>query len=369
MDAARAHLARRITAALPRFSSTVSTDPRIPETRRATARTLFFVTLLTLTYILLLKHPTKSRPIPRMPLSCRDTASHTPRPLIVVSAGAPRSGSTLLYNALRILLRIRDPNLIAGWYVDLQQLFHRYPANIDTYSNATAIDLLRSVGFSILLKIHNVPDWLKFLHGREKALTASDWHIAPHVDAVFTTHRDIRRVIRSQRRMAWGTVHRSAQLSDPMFCVLPNSKEPQWLDAADYDDKQVWVNMARAHILCLDRLRDSAGIKLLDDIKMENFRTSSQLSVITLLQRLAKHLDFPYSAQQLKEAARELHMLNTPKCLSALNVHPVSHLHRAHYAPSIAPDSRERSGIDAIERDDAVQKWLDARGYERSLTL
>lgn len=74
-----------------------------------------------------------------------------PRPIVVVSAGAIRSGSTVLYNALRILMRIRDPNTIFGWRRDLTQTLKTYGTPIP--SNMTPANALRSSGTSVLVKV------------------------------------------------------------------------------------------------------------------------------------------------------------------------------------------------------------------------
>jgi len=81
------------------------------------------------------------------------------QPIFVVAGGAPRTGSTFIYNILRILMRLRDPNTIAGPEWMLAKLV---PENYTTTPVYDRIQLLRSMGTSVLLKLHTLHQYEVF---------------------------------------------------------------------------------------------------------------------------------------------------------------------------------------------------------------
>lgn len=74
---------------------------------------------------------TTKRESMRVERQCQDptidaTTGAPAKPLIIMVAGGARTGTTFLYNLLRILLRQRDPNTISGWFEDLSYAAGRY---------------------------------------------------------------------------------------------------------------------------------------------------------------------------------------------------------------------------------------------------
>jgi hypothetical protein len=47
--------------------------------------------------------------------------AHLPRPITIGIIGLPRSGSTLIYNLVRMMIMFFDPNMISGWCGDIIQ--------------------------------------------------------------------------------------------------------------------------------------------------------------------------------------------------------------------------------------------------------
>jgi hypothetical protein len=86
---------------------------------------------------------------------------------LYLAAGIPRSGSTWLFNALRLLLQIRYTNVYSSWIGDFVKP-RSYSAD------------------AILLKLHS-PD--------------QEW--AARTQNIFTSHRDLRDIAISSRDMGW----------------------------------------------------------------------------------------------------------------------------------------------------------------------
>lgn len=81
---------------------------------------------------------------------------------LILSAGMPRSGSTLLFNILRVALTHKDNRVVSGWIGDIKNL-----PNGSTY----------------IIKVHHV-----------------GWHRALRAQAMFYTYRDIRDALVSNKR-------------------------------------------------------------------------------------------------------------------------------------------------------------------------
>lgn len=292
-----------------------------------------------------------------------------PRSLVVVAAGATRAASTWLYNALRILMRIRDPNTVTGWYRDLELLYGSYGRDMGrgngTRETANRVDAFRSLG-SVLIKLHLVMDWHEFNGGGD-----ADTAMAPHVDAVFTSHRDLRTAVRSVRDMGWGVLTPKARLSHPDFCRKRDTKEVvQFLRKGQYDKESVWVNLAQASIQCRNALIESAGDKLKMDLKSEDIANMGRSQTLATLRQMGAHLDYGYSETELEMAAHELSRLTAPRCDGGfdyeMDVNPVTHLHKGHIRmdKSAGAQAADRRGMAAIGADDICSRWLRHHGYE-----
>lgn len=293
------------------------------------------------------------------PPGCRDTAPLLPRPLIVVSAGGQRAGSTMLYNALRILMRIRDPNTISGWHQDLTNILDQY-GHEHRNSSISSAAALRSTGTSVLVKVHHVADWAVFQWGSSADMRGN--LLRKESDLVFTSHRDVCETVASVRRMGWGQYIRASDLNRDDFCVLPHRGRRGLVDS-DYERPNTWVLQAKAILSCRKRLLDAAGSNLAEDFEMRDLVNLDSDKAIKLLSTIAKHLEFAYTNEQIKLAASELLTITAPKCNGVLNVHPVTHLHRSHINADHKVSEVEEQGIRAIKNDAQLAKWLRDNGY------
>lgn len=293
---------------------------------------------------------------------------HLPRPLVVVAAGGSRAGSTWLYNALRILMRIRDPNTVAGWHHDLADSYGRYAAQMPGVTNGTdggSVDAFRALGTSMLIKLHLVQDWHEFQGGGDM-----DTRMEGYVDAVFTSHRDVRQVVRSVRDMGWGVDVSLAKMEHRDFCKKRALRTtPKFLKGGQYRENSVWVRQARATIKCREALIESAGKALKMDLKAETIQGLSKAKTIQLLREIGKSLEYEYSESQLEAGAEELSKLRSPRCNAGypmeMEVNPVTHLHKGHvrFVKSATAVAVERRGMQAISSDDVCARWLNVHGY------
>lgn len=340
---------------------------------------------------------------------CRDAPVATPphpaarngRPLLVVAAGGSRSASTWVYNVARILLRVRDPNSVAGWYEDLAATVGAYaqlvPGN-DTYGEVAAasrLEALRSLDTSVLVKVHLVQEWATLLGGEHRPSKAGrgGWgvlgggadeppvvpmvELSEAADVVLTSHRDVREVVRSLRHMGWGTRVNPAAFSHPDFCRRPYDSRwaPVPLGTAGYADADAWVAMARAHLLCRERLLASAGDKLVLDVAAEALPGASAAAQLRLVRSIAAAFEWPYTEAELVGVVTEVARLRVPPCGAPagggggvggaqLVLNPTTHIHRGHIRLAAANvEAVDAAGVAAIEADPVCRAWLVRHGY------
>lgn len=279
---------------------------------------------------------------------------------MVVAAGGTRSGSTVLYNALRILLRVRDPNSVAGWHADLTSIADRYSAGGPGARTATgdALRVLRETS-TVLVKVHVLAEWFSL---------AGEVSLKDAADAVFASHRDVREVVASLRRLGWARPVTAADLARADFCARPARRSHPPLHDAAFSRTDAWVLAARAHIRCRDALMDDAGGALKADLPASKLSGLDFEAAVALLRELGQHLDYDYSYDELAVAARELVRLEPPGCVEGdgafMELNPVTHLHRGHVKGEQEGDERDRRGMKAIGEDKISSEWLVRLGYE-----
>lgn len=104
-------------------------------------------------------------------------------PLFVVAGGALRTGSTFILNVLRVLTRVCDPNTVACRKWILQKLV---PEHHVKDSSADRVAILRTLGISVLVKVHTERQYYE-LSGQ-----GNPRRFADDVDMLYTSYRDLR---------------------------------------------------------------------------------------------------------------------------------------------------------------------------------
>ena len=309
----------------------------------------------------------------RLERHCQDPAIDAPaKPLIVMVSGGSRTGTTFLYNLLRILLRQRDPNTISGWFEDLSYAAGRYaspdpPSSpvLDPALRAThdvgrmwsgALDPYLRAGTTVLVKVHGLAYSTRLFAGCDgpEAFAAPD---CP-VDLVLYSTRHLCSQIASIRRMGWGSVvDRREILSDPTeFCrKQKNAKTKKGADLSDEDwqKEDTWVDQALGIAACNKEWIEAVGTdKLLANVPMEG---GVGLDLVERLVRRIREaggdddlasVDNKIFRMNAETALAEANALRPLACSSHIAVNPITHLHRGHVVTS-----RSAGGVDDGDGD------------------
>ena len=300
--------------------------------------------------------------------SCHDDdeeeSNVRPKPLVILIAGSGRSGTTYLFNLLRILLRQRDPNTISGWYEDL--LYATRYASPPVENNGQEyglLDSMRATGTTLLIKVHALGHATSLFTGCDK-----DFHSdSCLIDHVFLTHRDLAPQVNSLRRMNWA--RRKTKVSTTSFCFERDSNKEPRLVEKDWESPETWRIQAKAIAVCHGAWKNTAGRKLALDIGMESL-VGDQDERIQLANDIIRKLDDPTTTttttMDAVAAVKEADALRPLDCASHLAVNPATHFHRGHVSATNSneiQDESKRRGYDVIAADADLDRWRRAHGY------
>jgi len=308
-----------------------------------------------------------SLPVERV---CADEERQRPaKPLIVLVAGGSRSGTTYLYNLIRILLRQRDPNSISGWYEDLAYAT-RYaspnPPSMEEFGPGF-LDAYKSTGTTVLVKVHTLAHATRLFTGCDGPRDFQSG-LCP-VDLVFLTHRELGPQVNSLRRMGFGRQHYLRQLSNPReYCRSLRAPTPRLVDK-DWESLETWKTQARAFAMCHLEFISAAGKKLALDMGMEKSLASGFEERVNLadaiIQSIPSHHE--HATMDSFAAVKEADALRPLDCASWQAVNPITHFHRGHVAPNTTDNKEDEMmrsrGYEAIQNDLYLAKWRRAHGY------
>ena len=327
----------------------------------------------------------------RVERQCQDptidaTTGAPAKPLIIMVAGGARTGTTFLYNLLRILLRQRDPNTISGWFEDLSYAAGRY-ASPDPPTSPVLDERLRQTsdvekmwkgalhsylhtGTTVLVKVHSLSYSLRLFTGCD----GSDAFASPEcpVDLVLYSTRDLCSQIASIRRMGWGNVlDRKEIVSDPTeFCRKQQNtkmKKGVYLTDEDWQNEDTWVAQALGLAACNDEWIKAVGTdKLLANVPMEGGVGLDLVErIVRRIRDAGRDTDFGSSSifqMNAEMALAEANALRPLACSSHIAVNPITHLHRGHVVT--ARSGGGKAGEDGdVEKDD--QKEMDEEDKQK----
>eukprot|EP00563_Minutocellus_polymorphus_P012010 CAMPEP_0181072756 /NCGR_PEP_ID=MMETSP1070-20121207/28729_1 /TAXON_ID=265543 /ORGANISM="Minutocellus polymorphus, Strain NH13" /LENGTH=409 /DNA_ID=CAMNT_0023153809 /DNA_START=53 /DNA_END=1282 /DNA_ORIENTATION=- len=343
--------------------------------------------LLALLAILFVGSQYRNEPTTREPLRverhCQDptieasSGGAPAKPLIILVAGGSRTGTTFLYNLLRIVLRQRDPNTISGWFEDLSYAAGRYASPdpptspvLDMALQQTndvdamwkgALDSYLHTGTTVLVKVHSLAYSTRLFTGCD----GPDAFASPEcpVDLVLYSTRELCAQIASIRRMGWGNVlDRQAVLDDPTeFCRKQKdakTKKDSKLSDEDWAKGDVWVDQALALAACNKEWLKATGMdKLLANVPMEGGVG------VDLVERIIRRIKdaggdddvdqqspnsiFKMDAEMALAEAKALRPL---ACSSHVAVNPITHYHRGHVVAGRSP-TKKRGGDNEKEEN------------------
>lgn len=264
----------------------------------------------------------------------------SPRPLVVVAAGLPRTGSTWLYNVLRILMRKRDPNTVAGWYADLISLWKNHKTGKYRYMNATWLEAYKSLNTSLLLKMHGPGPFKLFSRGGKLSELA---------DLTVTSHRDLRTEVRSWVYQNWNSSIHSGDINHTPF-----------------GDPRQWVRVAR-HILNERRATvESIGMGKYLDIGYEEWMGRGIETQTHVVGRLAAELDWNFTEHELRDVVDETERLQPPAEGALLMYNPINKLHPGHTRVDADNPQFQQAlerGYQAILNDPMCNEFLKTMKY------
>lgn len=263
-----------------------------------------------------------------------------PLPLVVVAAGLPRTGSTWVYNVLRILMRKRDPNTVAGWYADLIAIWKNHKTGKYDHLKESWLEAYKSLNTSLLLKMHGPGPFKLFSRGGKLgALT----------DLTVITHRDLRTEVRSWVYQNWNSSVHSGRISGTPF-----------------SDPQQWVRVAE-HILNERRTTlASIGEGNYLDIRYEDWMGKDIDTKIDIVERLADELAWDFSPDDLRDTVIEADRLEPPAGAAVLMYNPVNKLHPGHTRVDSNNEEFKQAldnGFQAILDDSNCHDFLEQKHY------
>lgn len=295
----------------------------------------FFLGILTVALLFSLATPSRPPTLARHPHPVPK-----PRPIIVVAAGLPRTGSTWVYNVLRILMRKRDPNTVAGWYADLIAIWKNHKTGKYDNMKQTWLQAYSSLNTSLLLKMHGPGPFKLFSRGGK---------LGDLADLTVITHRDLRTEVRSWVYQNWNTSVHSGNIAGTPF-----SDPGQWVRVAEHILKE------RASTL------KSIGDGRYLDIRYEDWVGKGIDTQVQVLRKLADELGWVFTEDDLRETAIEAERLEPPANGALLMYNPVNKLHPGHTrVDSENPEFKLAlaRGFEAITHDEACNEFLREKMY------
>ncbi|PXF47350.1 hypothetical protein BWQ96_02830 [Gracilariopsis chorda] len=255
-----------------------------------------------------------------------------PRPILVIAGGGARTGSTFIFNILRVLMRIRDPNTVASSNWMLAKLV---PEN-NTLTNYDRIALLKSMGTSILIKVHTAKQYYDFAGPAHRNTFAKE------VDLLVTGYRDLRDETVSAYKM-----------------FAKNRSE--------WESESKWAEQCQALIRRRNSLILEAGSNVpVVDIRYESWRDGGSACFLQLIRQLGSRIPWSYTEQDYKSTLNEVLRLRVPSGgdpSGRIDWHISNLMSPRHISTEQLSTEFVDMGIRAIIREPKCAAWLTEKGY------
>lgn len=256
------------------------------------------------------------------------------KPIFVIAGGAPRTGSTFIFNLLRILMRIRDPNTVASSNWMLQKLV---PEN-GSLTDYDRIALLRTMGTSILVKVHTAHQYYEF------AGPANKRKFSQEVDLLFTGYRDLRDETVSAFKMF---AHNRTQ----------------------WESESKWAEQCAALIRRRNSLILEAGdVVPVVDSRYEDWRDGDESAVLILIRQLAAGIPWNYTEHDYRNVLREALRMRVPtggEQGNRVEWHVSNLMSPRHISAEHLNEAFIAKGVHAIESEPVCRGWLKEHKYMR----
>lgn len=255
-----------------------------------------------------------------------------PKPIFVVAGGAPSTGSTFIFNILRILMRKRDPNTVASSDWMLAKLV---PEN-STRSNYDRVALLRNMGTSLLVKVHTAKQYYDFVGPSHKLKFADD------VDLLVTGYRDLREETVSAFKM-----------------LTRNGTESE--------SEEKWADLCQALIRRRNSLIIEAGTKVpVVDIRYEDWKNGGSRALLKLITQLAGGIPWTYTNRDFLSTMQEVQRLRVPSggdVGQRVDWHVSNLMRPRHISVERLSDELLSKGLRAVNKEPKCIQWLTEKQY------
>eukprot|EP01059_Diplonema_ambulator_P036739 TRINITY_DN9304_c0_g1_i1.p1 TRINITY_DN9304_c0_g1~~TRINITY_DN9304_c0_g1_i1.p1 ORF type:complete len:345 (+),score=79.39 TRINITY_DN9304_c0_g1_i1:932-1966(+) len=280
--------------------------------------------------------------------------------VVVVVAGMPRSGSSVVFNAARLLMEEVDPNTVSGWHVDLADYVTKHSTRqmraIAACSPHPPLTHLLHLQASLLIKVHK--------HSEFYALSGATLS-PPVVDLVLATHRDLPDVVRSLRNQGnWTRYLTDDDITNPEVCsAMTGFPQGRMFQEADWARPEEWPRVAKMWLKCYTTIVQQTPPSILYEVPYSTNRTTLEL-VTALASRLAPFKGWSFTTTDLHRIATRVDKLLPPSC-SPLSpeMHPISNLHKGHIHEKTEPTPLEALGMQRVRDDPMLAEWRAAKGY------
>ena len=255
------------------------------------------------------------------------------KPIFVVAGGAPRTGSTFIFNILRVLMRMRDPNTVASSNWMLAKLV---PENITANPDYDRIRLLRTLGTSVLVKLHTAQQYYRFVGPNCTTKFADD------IDLLVTSHRDLREETVSA------------------FKMFAHNR-------SIYDQPEQWAGLCRSLIRKRNSLINEAGDKVpVVDVRYEDWRSGGDHALAKLVHQMADALPWDYTRQEELAALNEVRRLKVPDggpTEATINWHVANLMSPRHISHEVLSEDFIAMGVKAVQEEPTCAEWLRTMRY------
>ena len=256
------------------------------------------------------------------------------KPIFVIAGGAPRTGSTFIFNILRVLMRMRDPNTVASSNWMLAKLV---PENITENPDFDRIRLLRTLGTSVLVKLHTAQQYYQFVGPNCSTKFADD------IDLLVTSHRDLREETVSA------------------FKMFAHNRSL-------YEEPEKWAGLCRQLIRKRNSLINEAGDKVpVVDVRYEDWRSGGVHALAKLVHKMADALPWDYTSEEELAALNEVRRLKVPDggpVEATINWHVANLMSPRHISHEVLSDDFIAKGVRAVEHEPICADWLRMMRYK-----
>lgn len=265
------------------------------------------------------------------------------RPVVTLIAGGHRTGSTYLYNIFRILMTVRDPNLISGSLSSLEKMILADKSTeAETFNR---LKIIRSHG-SAVLKSHELSPFRRFVFPNNE-----DENFLDGVDLVVLPYRNLSDQLSSRAKMGWEQLNESDSSELIRAAHSEIELHTEWESAIRKDNK--W-SISQPNVL---------------EVRYEEWtgnRSKSTLDKVMHFQKFLCSSSERFENAELLMVANMVEKLHLPTCSEGINCrdwHLTNWMHVNHQHISGEPQPTSKILLNHMKNDEIIRNWMAEHGY------